>query len=304
MITGTRGSILGTLGWQWRSVTLFTVSAIVTVSLRHFLEWHWLALPTTPIAVVGGALGIFVSFRTNAAYQRWWEGRQLWGRLVNASRMWSSQVLSYLPRADGGEPTELQRTLVRRHAAYVHVLRCLLRVQDPWKDPDVLRYTTDEERERWRGESNVTHAILDEQLAAVSAETDAGRLHELRLQSLDHTIMAFLDVQGGCERIKKTPMPRGYGFFAEQLIRAYGLLFPLVIAEDLGWIAVPVNVLVCLAFLLISEVGRVLEDPFTMFWNSLPISALSRTIENNVRQRLGAKDLQENWKEDPPGILM
>jgi len=77
-----------------------------------------------------------------------------------------------------------------------------------------------------------------------------------------------------------------------------------VVAENLGWAAVPINVLVCLAFLLISEVGRVLEDPFTMFWKGLPMSSMSRTIENNLRQRLGEVDLQEDVKESPPGILM
>lgn len=304
MIVGQRGSLVGVLRWQARSIVLFMVSAAVTVCLREFAGWHWLVLPTTPIAVVGGALGIFVSFRTNAAYNRWWEGRQLWGKLVNASRMWSTQVLGYLPRGEDGKPSELQTRLVTQQVLYVHLLRCLLRVQDPRTDEDIIRYSSAEERERIAKQSNPTHALLHEMHAAVTAEADAGRLDELRLQSLDRTIMTFLDVQGGCERIKKTPMPRGYGFFAEQLIRAYGLLFPLVIAEDMGFAAVPINALVCLAFLSISETGRVLEDPFTMFWNGLPLSTLSRTIENNIRERLGATDLQPAIKEIEPGILM
>lgn len=304
MIVGTRGSILGTLQWQARSVALFTISAAVAVVLRHYVGWHWLELPATPIAVVGGGLGIFVSFRTNAAYNRWWEGRQLWGRLINASRMWATQVLAYLPRAEGGAPTALQERLVLLHVVYVNILRCLLRKQSPWVDAEVVRYAREEERERWARETNATHAVLHEMQMAIAAEADAGRLDERRLQSMDGTIMIFLDCQGGCERIKKTPMPRGYGFFAEQLIRTYSLLFPLVVAEELMWATVPINVLVCLAFLMISEVGRVLEDPFTMFWNGLPMSSMCRTIENNLRQRIGATDLREEWKEDPPGILM
>lgn len=86
-------------------------------------------------------------------------------------------------------------------------------------------------------------------------------------------------------------MPRGYGYFAERLIQAFGMLLPLGLVESLGWLSIPMNMLVCLAFYLISEVGRVLEDPFTMFWPALPLFALSKTIEINLRQRLGETDL-------------
>ena len=75
------------------------------------------------------------------------------------------------------------------------------------------------------------------------------------MQRLDHSLEEMLAVQGGCERIKKTPMPRGYGFIAERLIWAYGLLFPFAMVEEIGWLVVPINVLVCLSFTLISEVG-------------------------------------------------
>jgi ion channel-forming bestrophin family protein len=304
MIVGTSGSLRGLVIWQQRSIVLFAGFAGLVVALREGLGWHWLAIPAVPVAVVGGALGIFVSFRTNAAYARWWEGRQLWGRLVNLSRTFSTQVIAYLPRAEDGSSSTLQRALVERQVLYVHVLRCLLRDQSPWEDPDAERFSTPSERAALSRETNATHAILDRQLAELAREADAGRLAGLRLDALDRTIAGLLDVQGGCERIKRTPMPRGYGYFADQLIRAFGMLFPLALAQEL-WVAViPLNVLVCLAFLMINEVGRVLEDPFTMFWNGLPLSALSRTIESNLRQRLGDPEVLPMLKADAQGILM
>ncbi|MCA9619570.1 MAG: hypothetical protein KC731_11110, partial [Myxococcales bacterium] len=108
----------------------------------------------------------------------------------------------------------------------------------------------------------------------------------------------------GCERIKKTPLPRGYAFIAERLIMAFSFLFPLATVAELGWFVIPVSVLVCLAFTLISEAGRVLEDPFSTFWNGLPLMALSRTIEVNLRQRLGETDLPPIPGPDKHGILM
>ncbi|MCA9683030.1 MAG: hypothetical protein KC457_12595 [Myxococcales bacterium] len=314
MFVDYRGSILGLIGWQWRSVLLFTLASTLVVAAEHFLVDHieHVLLPVTPVAVVGGAIGIFVSFRTNSAYARWWEGRKLWGRLINSSRHFCSQVLLYLPGSgEGAEqspplPSELQRDLVRRHVAYVHALRALLREQKLGEDQDFSAFLEPREAERIVAESNPTHALLHTQMQLLVAENQAGRLDSLRLQSFDATIRALLDIQGGCERIKKTPFPRGYGFIADRLIHAYGLLLPLALVGTIenDWIAIPITLLVCLSFLLISEVGRVLEDPFTMFWPALPLSALSKTIEINLRQRLGDANLPPMPKVDARGILM
>src|SRR5688572_12929402 len=114
MMVSNRGNIFGLLYWQWRNTLLFLISATVVVVARDHFHYHWLKLPTLPLAVAGGALGIFVSFRTNSAYDRWWEGRKLWGRLINSSRHWSSQVMSYLRRGADGGASEHQPTLIGR----------------------------------------------------------------------------------------------------------------------------------------------------------------------------------------------
>ena len=104
------------MGWQWRYVLFFTVSSaliVAGVKLAPASYQQHLGLPGLPLGVLGGAIGIFTSFRTNSAYDRWWEGRKLWGALVNNSRHWASQVLTY---ASPGEkpPTDLQTRLVLR----------------------------------------------------------------------------------------------------------------------------------------------------------------------------------------------
>jgi putative membrane protein len=300
MMVSNKGSVLRLMQWQWRAVLLFLAGGVFAALVWTFVPGlHWLVIPMSPLAVVGAALGIFVSFRTNSAYGRWWEGRTLWGRMINASRHFATQILCYLP----GGATELQRRLVHRHVAYVHALRCLLRQQDPLADADFLRSLPDDP-ERYRGQSNITHALLHQQTVELMAEVEAGRLSELRLQLLDASLAEMLAVQGGCERIKKTPMPRGYGFIAERLIAAYGLLFPFGVVAELGWLVVPINVLVCLSFTLISEAGRVLEDPFTLFWNGLPLQNMSMTIERNLGERLGDEELVEIPVVDARGILM
>jgi len=302
MMVSTKGSMFGLMRWQARNIQLFAVSGLVVVLLHEGLAWAEIpppfVVPALPIAVFGGALGIFVSFRTNSAYDRWWEGRKLWGRLINTSRHFATQIVSWV------DDPAAARVLVQRQIAYVHTLRVLLRGQPLADDADVQRWTTEADQAQLLASSNATHALLQAQSTEVSALADAGSLSELRLQNLDNSIRHLLDIQGGCERIKKTPLPRGYGFISVMLIRYYSVLLPFAMVDDLSWMTVPLNVLICLGFMLINETGRVLEDPFTLFWNALPLFALSKTIENNLRERLGDEDLDPLPQPDHNGVLM
>jgi len=286
--------------WQWRFTLFFVLSALVVTGLVEIAGLTFLELPTLPLAVVGAALGIFVSFRTNQAYDRWWEGRKLWGRMINESRHWSSQATKYI------DDEASQRRLVHRHAAYVHALRSLLRQEDPFVDEEFtarIAETGDDVAEL-REETNLTHALLDRQFDAIVAHNREGTLTDFRLQSMDDTLRELINIQGGCERIKKTPMPPLYGLLATRLVEFYSVLFPLAVVAAIGWWTIPVTLLVCTAFSLIAEAGRVLEDPFTTFFNGLPLSAISRMIEVNTRQRLGEKDLPPMLKPTAGGVLM
>jgi ion channel-forming bestrophin family protein len=300
-----RGSVFGLLGWQWRSLIIYGVLATAIVALDRLAGWHWFEVTTLPLGVLGGAIGIFVSFRTNSAYDRWWEGRRLWGQMVNTSRCFATQVLAGID-SKGTDDTQraVKHALVRRQIAYVHVLRCALRGEDPFADEDVIRWLGEDELAASRGESNLNHALLHRQAETLIRLNDDGVLDNFRLQSLDRSIATLLDVQGGCERIKKTPFPPGYGYLASRLIYAYAILMPLGIINEVGWAAIPLTMLVCIGFTLISEVGRVLEDPFTLFWPALPLAALSKTIEINLRQRLGERELPPLPQANERGILM
>jgi putative membrane protein len=301
MLVSNRGSVLSLLAWQWKAVVVFVLVS-VGMALVHFHVHPGAKLPALPLAVVGGALGIFVSFRTNSAYARWWEGRQLWGKLVNVSRVFCSQALAYLP--PDGEGRAVAVRMIRRHIAYVHALRAVLRVQDAMTDADVVAFLSEDEKSALRGESNINHALCHRNVEDVALALRKGWIDSNQLLAFDESLRTVMDVQGGCERIKKTPLPRGYAFIAERLIYAFSVLLPLATIAELGWWVVPVNTLVCLSFMLINETGRVLEDPFTMFWNGLPLMALSRTIEVNLRQRLGETDLPPIPGPSKQGVLM
>ncbi len=289
---------LGLLRWQRGKIAFYLFTATVAWVLIEPLGLEFLELPAIPISIVGAAIGIFTSFRANQAYDRWWEGRKLWGRMINSSRHFADQVLRYLQPEDRPQA----EALVLRHITYVHTLRCLLREQDPWSDLDFLR-TLDEGDRDFEGSTNLTHALLDRQLTELVALANAGRLHELRLQSIDGTLMDLLNIQGGCERIKGTPLPRGYGFIAELMVEVFAVMLPFSLVHELGAMAIPMNALVCLAFALISEAGRVLEDPFNLFFNGLPLHSLSVKIERNLKERMGA-DYPAPVQQVQEGVLM
>ena len=299
MMVKTRSTFLGVLFWQWHHTLLFVLSGVLAWVVHDIYAIKWLALPTTPGTIIGAALGIFASFRANAAYARWWEGRQLWGKMVNASRMWASQCRAYVDDAVA------VATLIERHALYVHVLRCQLRDDDPFADDHVQRllgaagYVADDVP-ALKEESSLCHRFVDDALQELAVRPN---LDARRLQSLDATLMTFLDVQGGCERIKRTPMPKAYGFFVERLLLFFSVLFPFALVNEVGWLVIPVNLVVCMGFTLISETGRVLEDPFTHFWNSLPISQISVNIERNMGQRLPGRLLPPAVTVDAKGVL-
>jgi putative membrane protein len=292
MIVNQRGSMLRMLAWQWRSSLLFLATGAAAVLVHDRVGWTWAVIPALPTSIAGSALAFFVSFRTNNAYERWWEGRKLWGQLVNASRTFASQAHAYLPHEEADR-------IVRRHLAFVHWLRCALRDQPPKADPELARFGGEVPDAPSPGV-----VLLHEQLTRLAALATEGKLPEHRLQSLERSLAAFHDVQGGCERLKRTPLPRAYAFMAERFTVVFGFLFPFALVNDLGWGTPVANLLVCIGFTLISESGRVLEDPFTLFWNGLPLSALSRNIEIQLLHLGGERNLPPPIALDEDGVLM
>jgi putative membrane protein len=300
MMVSASGSVRTLLQWQQPRAREYVAAATIAWVIHAGFSSHFIDLPLGPVSVVGAAIGIFTSFRTNAAYDRWWEGRKLWGRMINSSRHFANQVAAYVAPVD----KPLADALVRRHVSYVHTLRTLLRAQAPLDDHEVTQFLSTDEIVQLGNATNMTHALLRIQTKALTELADEGKLDGLRLQSLDSTLMDFLNIQGGCERIKGTPLPGGYVFIADTLVRYFAFVFPFAIVHEAGFYAIPLNLLVCMAFNLINEAGRVLEDPFTLFFNGLPLAALSRKIERDLRHGLGDTDLPPNLVPDHRGILM
>ena len=288
---------------------VFTV-VFVALVVTAMAEEHWfdVDLTPTPFSLIGLALGIFLGFRNNTAYDRFWEGRKLWGRVVNTSRSITRQILTLTGTADQSvdyrsiatrsvgherhvpdEVIDWHHANVHRVIAYVHALRHHLRAQE--KLDELEAHLPAPELEALRAESNRPIALLQRIGAEFRYAYDRGWVHAMHLPVLEASLTEFANVQGGCERIRATPIPFSYNILLHRIVAFYCLLLPFGLVNTVHYLTPVVAFIVSYAFFGLDAVGDEIEDPFGEDLNDLPLAAITRMIEVNLRERLGEEDL-------------
>ena len=274
-------------------VTLFAFDVAIAAAYV-FAGWKWLALPDVPLSIFGGVIGVIAGFRNSSAYGRWWEARKVWGAIVNSSRSFAREVLSMVIAPEGGRTTEqelgeVRSKLVRLQIAYVHALRNHLRGTPPWDD--LAGLVPEPEIESLRSQTNVPLAIQQNIASIVADCYQEGWIDEIRWASLDRTLTTLMDCQGASERIKNTPMPRVYDMFIGLFIAVYCLLLPLGMVQSLRLLTPVGSTLVGFMFLALDQIGRTLETPFENLPHDVSLTSITRTIEINLKQMIGEKEI-------------
>jgi putative membrane protein len=275
----------------YRRLALLLIFDLTIACLYSLAGMTWLSLPTLPLSMIGGALSVFMAFRNNSAYDRWWEARTLWGSLVNTSRTFARQVLTMVDEDENEQPGDIvsRKTLVELQIAYVHTLRCHLRRQNPF--PELERTLPSELVSYLRTQRNVPVGILLVQGRILRKLFDAGRLDSYRFTAIDEALTGLCNVQGACERIKNTPLPRQYDYFPRVLVHMFCVLLPFGLVEGLQMLTPIASTLISFIFVSLDTIGREIEDPFENTVNDTPMTTLGRTIEINLRQNLGQERL-------------
>lgn len=258
-------------------LVLFVWDVVVTVAFLTFAR-DWLEFPALPLTLLGSAVAVYLTFRNSAAYGRWWEGRILWGAMVNYSRSFARETKMLL----GPERAELARLLVYRHIAYVQALRLHLRRQSPWEE--LAPRLPAEELARLREVANVPNAILDRTGCILGEQ---GGLDSMRLVGIERTFTEFSNAQGGMERIKNTPLPQQYATYPVLFTHAFCVLLPLGLVESLGIYTPLGSTAVGFLFLALLQIGNDLCYPFENNEHDVPLSAISRSIEIDLLDGLG-----------------
>jgi putative membrane protein len=277
----------------------FDVAIVLAYKALH---WDWVALPHIPLALYGSAIGIILAFRNNSAYSRWWEARTLWGSVVNNSRSWGRQIVTGMRAAAPSEASELKQTkkhLVYLQIAYVHALRQHLRGLEPWDDisPTLTSagMSTDE-LTALKLHKNVPLAIQVRMGAILDDCLERGWMDPMQWRAMDESLNDLADAQGGNERIKNTPMPKQYDYFPQLFVQIYCVLLPLALVTTMGWFTPLGSTMVGFMFLALDKIGRDLEDPFDNTIYDVPMTAMTTSIEINLRQMLGETELPEAIK--------
>ncbi len=242
-----------------------------------------IAIEVTPYEVAGAALSVLLVLRTNAGYDRWWEGRKLWGGIVNQCRDLVVAALAY-----GPEDRAWRAEIVHWTAAFAHAARRSLR-----GERDAVELTA------LLGPEEAAHVTAAEHMPSyVSARIAARLASALKLQQIsgfafqraDRDRALLLDHLGGCERILKTPLPLAYAVKIRQFIFVFLVALPFALIARVGWLTPLVVMLVAYPMLALDEIGAELQQPFsTASLNHLPLDEICATIERNLLAQLEPK---------------
>jgi putative membrane protein len=259
-------------------IVLLAYDLAVTFSymLGHL---NWVSIPELPLPLLGSAIVLITALRNNAAYARWWEGRTLWGAVVNNSRSFARGLIAML--ADEAERT----ALVRAQIAYVRALRLhLLRRPIAAEIAPLLDEAT---LARVTAAANVPAALQMAIAARLAAAAQARDIDPVRLGALDATLSQLANAQGGLERIKNTPLPPHYTQLPQLFTIIYCLLLPLGLVFNLEFVTPVGSTVIGFMFLALDRIGRDLEDPFDGTVHDVPMEAIARTIEIDLLQTIG-----------------
>ncbi len=256
------------------------VLAVLTLGFCY-LEIEILNLEyTSTIAVhslIGFVLSLLLVFRTNTAYDRWWEGRKHWGALVNNTRNLSIKLSQIIPE-DQVERRQLFRVLITN---YVFAMKEHLRI-------GVLEHELEEiagfDKKEVLSRDHVPNAIAQQLYAQILLLKKDGLISEEQQIVLDSEFRALTDIIGSCERIKKTPIPYSYSAFIKKFIFIYVMSLPFGVVRDFGYSTIFVVVFIFYVLASLELIAEEIEDPFGPDANDLPTDTLSETIKGNLKE--------------------
>lgn len=231
-------------------------------------------------SLLGFAISMLLVFRTNTAYDRWWEGRKLWGSLVNVSRNLAVKIATMVDEHDTPSRTYFSRLI----GAFAVELDRHLRSEKTRLELDGAPHPEIPDFDR---DKHVPSQIARLMQSRVQRLHRDGKLSGEQMLALNTDLTAFLDICGACERIKNTPIPYSYSSFIKKFIVIYVITLPFGFVFSLGYIAIPVVVFVFYVLASLELIAEEIEDPFGTDANDLPMQRLAKMIDGNVREILG-----------------
>jgi len=230
-------------------------------------------------SLLGIVLGLFLVFRTNSSYDRWWEGRKLWGLLVNNTRNFAHKLNAYLDIGDRESRKWFAQMIPNLVISIKEHLRKGVKVNE-------LEVADDSFLDSLKEVKHIPNRLSSMLYVRVNQLYKRNIISGDQLIILDRELKEFSDILGACERIKNTPIPYSYSMYIKQFIFIYVITLPMAFVTTSGYLTVPIVVLVTFVLLSVELIAEEIEDPFGRDINDLPTDELSEKITGNVREIL------------------
>ncbi len=266
-----RGSLIREV---WPQVVGVALLSALVVQAHRSVPALVPGVNTAPFALLGIAISIFLSFRNSASYDRWWEGRKLWGQIIQTARDIARQSSMI-----EGQPE--RRALLLAVVAFARRAERQLRAAPGPESAD---------------------QALAEAARQIGAAERAGALTPMEALVLHQSLVRLSQSLVGCERLANTPLPFAYTLLLHRTAYLFCFVLPFGFADTIGWGTPLMTALVAYTFFGLDALGAELEDPFALLPNGLPLAAYATTVEIALRQALGETDLPAPAK--PMGFIL
>ena len=276
----------------WKSWTMVRImrsviaigiyTAFICVAVDYGGFGQYIGMNLSAFSLLGVILSIFLVFRTNSAYDRWWEARKQWGALVNNTRNLAIYVHTMFPKTDHDTRHYMAKQISNFCLALVEHLREGVKLEK-------LVHLHAEELAEYATKGHIPNHIAMQIFDRIAEAHRQGAINEGDYINIKAQHQSLLDILGACERIKKTPIPFSYAVYLKIFITAYGLLLPFALVNTFHMGTIPLVMFLFFSLIGIELMGEEIEDPFGLDCNDLPTGDIAHTIKLNVFEILTDK---------------
>lgn len=281
--------------WNIRFEILTALLVAIVVLVLDSCKLINVALPFSIAGILGSALAIFIAFRNQSSYARWWEARTIWGGINNNSRIFARQIIANVNNAvvigkvSNQDADIYKKEMIYRQIAFAHSLRLHLRKQNSLNE--IQHLLSENEFEEIKLKHNRPNILLYTQGLRIKEAMQKEMLGAFDNISMEPNLATFSNWQGACERIKNTPLPMNYQYFTKLFLYAFICVLPICLIGDftkmnMEFMVIPVSFMICFVFAVMNRVGEINENPFENQISDIPMTALCNTIERDLKEML------------------
>ncbi|HOA37542.1 MAG TPA: bestrophin family ion channel [Flavihumibacter sp.] len=272
-----------------------SIYAIAIAVLYETYNLTWISVPIAVPAILGTVISLLLGFRSNQAYDRWWEARHVWGAIVNDSRTLARQVISFTSNLYEDEAiVSFRQRMINRQIAWCFCLGQFLRKGNCRRSLD--KRVSARDMEYLSNMDHIPGGLLDLNARDLKMALDKGWINSYQHVEIDRTLSRLCDAMGKCERIKNTVFPVTYSLYIHFTMLFFIALLPFGVIEYFGLFEVPLVIAIAASFLLIEKMAIHLQDPFEGKPTDTPMTAIAHNIEKNLKQMM-AEEVPEKETE-------